>query len=196
MSGADEFGEIARLFRPLTGGAPGAFHLLDDAAVNVEQWIAEEVQVVFAEQEGAAFVNGDGVTKPLGFMTPPKIAQANWIWGRLGYVVTGLSAGFNTTNGSDALIDLIYAVKAGYRQSGSFVMNRKTQAAIRKLKATTGEYFVAASGRAGPARHLDEFPARRGRGHARYCRGQFLGRLRQFRPRLSDRRPDRHSGVA
>src|ERR1700753_1191606 len=33
MSGADEFGEIARLFRPLTGGAPGAFDLLDDAAV-------------------------------------------------------------------------------------------------------------------------------------------------------------------
>lgn len=29
----DEFGEIARLFRPLTGGAPGAFDLLDDAAV-------------------------------------------------------------------------------------------------------------------------------------------------------------------
>src|ERR1700753_1811153 len=33
MSGADEFGEIARLFRPLTGGAAGAFDLLDDAAV-------------------------------------------------------------------------------------------------------------------------------------------------------------------
>ncbi|MBS0362814.1 MAG: thiamine-phosphate kinase [Proteobacteria bacterium] len=32
MSG-DEFSEIARLFRPLTGGAPGAFDLLDDAAV-------------------------------------------------------------------------------------------------------------------------------------------------------------------
>jgi thiamine-monophosphate kinase len=30
---SDEFGEIARLFRPLTRGAPGAFDLLDDAAV-------------------------------------------------------------------------------------------------------------------------------------------------------------------
>ena len=35
MSGADEFDEIARLFRPLTGGAPGAFDLLDDAAALV-----------------------------------------------------------------------------------------------------------------------------------------------------------------
>jgi thiamine-monophosphate kinase len=33
MSGADEFGEIARLFRPLTRGAAGAFELMDDAAV-------------------------------------------------------------------------------------------------------------------------------------------------------------------
>jgi thiamine-monophosphate kinase len=33
MSGADEFSEIARLFRPLTGGAAGAFDLVDDAAV-------------------------------------------------------------------------------------------------------------------------------------------------------------------
>jgi thiamine-monophosphate kinase len=33
MSGAEEFDEIARLFRPLTGGAAGAFDLLDDAAV-------------------------------------------------------------------------------------------------------------------------------------------------------------------
>ena len=32
MSGADEFSEIARLFRPLTGGTAGAFDLLDDAA--------------------------------------------------------------------------------------------------------------------------------------------------------------------
>jgi len=32
-SKVDEFSEIARLFRPLTGGAPGAFDLLDDAAV-------------------------------------------------------------------------------------------------------------------------------------------------------------------
>ncbi len=33
MAGLDEFGEIARLFAPLTGGAPEALGLLDDAAV-------------------------------------------------------------------------------------------------------------------------------------------------------------------
>ena len=72
--------------------------------------------------------------------------------------MTGLSAGFNATNGSDALIDLIYAVKAGYRQSGSFVMNRKTQAAIRKLKATTGEYLWQPPAVLGQPATLMNFP--------------------------------------
>ena len=115
--------------------------LLDDAAVNVDQWIASEVETVFAEQEGAAFINGDGVTKPLGFLTPAKVAQSAWAWGKLGYVVTGAAGAFNAANPSDALIDLIYALKAGYRQNSTFLMNRKTQSAIRKIKATTGEYL-------------------------------------------------------
>ncbi len=42
--------------------------LLDDSAVDLEQWIADEVQTVFAEQEGAAFVNGNGINKPKGFL--------------------------------------------------------------------------------------------------------------------------------
>ena len=39
------------------------------------------------------------------------------------------------------LIDLVYALKAGYRQNASWVMNRKTQAAIRKLKDADGNYL-------------------------------------------------------
>lgn len=121
--------------------------LLDDGVIDVESWIADEIDTVFAEQEGAAFVNGDGVNKPTGFMTPAKVAQASWAWGKIGYVATGVAGGLpamNTTTGvgpSDALIDLIYALKRGYRQNAVFVMNRKTQSVVRKLKSTTGEYI-------------------------------------------------------
>ena len=52
--------------------------------------------------------------------------------------ITGAFAG---SNPSDALVDLIYALKAGYRQNGVFVMNRKTQATIRKFKDTGGAYL-------------------------------------------------------
>jgi HK97 family phage major capsid protein len=132
--------------------------LLDDAAVNVEQWIASEVETVFAEQEGAAFVNGDGVTRPLGFQTPTKVAQSAWVWGKLGYVATGTAGAFATAAPSDALFDLIYALKAGYRQNARFVMNRKTQSVIRKMKTTTGEYLWQPPMIAGGQASLLNFP--------------------------------------
>ncbi len=42
---------------------------------------------------------------------------------------------------SDVLIDLVYALKSGYRQNASWVMNRRTQATIRKLKDSDGNYI-------------------------------------------------------
>ena len=63
--------------------------LLDDAIVNIDQWIAEEVESAFAEQESAAFVNGDGVNKPKGFLAYPTVAEASWSWGNIGYLATG-----------------------------------------------------------------------------------------------------------
>lgn len=115
--------------------------LLDDAAVNIDQWLAEEVQTAFAEQEGAAFVNGDGVRRPRGFLSYDKIANADWTQGKLGYLTTGTAGGFPASNPADVLIDLIHAVKAGYRANARFVMNRATQSVIRKFKDAEGNYL-------------------------------------------------------
>jgi HK97 family phage major capsid protein len=117
--------------------------LLDDAAVDVEQWIAEEVQTAFAEQEGTAFVSGSGTDRPKGFLAYTTVADSSWSWGNIGYVATGVSGGFAASNPSDALFNLVYALRAGYRQNGKFVMNRETQSTIRKFKTTTGEYLWA-----------------------------------------------------
>jgi HK97 family phage major capsid protein len=115
--------------------------LLDDSAVNIEEWLAGEVEQAFAEQEGTAFVTGDGVGKPKGFLAYPTVAQGSWSWGNIGYVATGAAGAFPASNPSDVLIDLIYAVAAGYRQNAVFVMNRKTQAAVRKFKDSQGNYL-------------------------------------------------------
>ncbi|TMV01506.1 phage major capsid protein [Brucella haematophila] len=115
--------------------------LLDDAAINVEQWIAEEVETAFAEQEGAAFVNGDGVNKPRGFLNYDSVAESAWEWGKLGHIATGVDGALPATDPSDKLIELIYALKAGYRQNANFVMNRKTQSVLRKLKDKDGNYL-------------------------------------------------------
>jgi thiamine-monophosphate kinase len=59
MSGADEFSEIARLFRPLTGGAAGAFDLLDDAAVVPSRPGFDLVVTKDAMVEGVHFPVGE-----------------------------------------------------------------------------------------------------------------------------------------
>jgi HK97 family phage major capsid protein len=114
--------------------------LLDDSQVDIEQWLADEVQIVFAEQEGAAFVSGDGTNKPTGFLSYTTAADASWTWGKIGYIASGAAGAFASSNPTDALLDLAYAPKQGYRANGRWVMNRKTESAVRKFKDTTGNY--------------------------------------------------------
>lgn len=132
--------------------------LLEDSAVDLDAWIAEEVETAFAEQESAAFVNGDGVNKPTGFLNGPIVDETSWSWGNLGYVATGADGDLASTDGADVLIDTIYALKAGYRQNANFVMNRKTQAELRKLKDADGNYLWQAPAAAGGRAMLMGFP--------------------------------------
>lgn len=115
--------------------------LLDDSIVNLDQWVAQEVETVFAEQETDAFLNGDGITRPKGILAYTKVAQSAWTWGNTGYIATGVAAAFAATNPTDKLVDLIYATKAGYRQNARFMISRATQAQIRKFKDAQGNYL-------------------------------------------------------
>jgi HK97 family phage major capsid protein len=132
--------------------------LLEDAAVNIDQWLAQEVEQVFAAQEGTAFVSGDGNNKPKGFLAYTTVDNGSWSWGNIGYIASGAAGAFPASNPSDVLVDLIYAVNAGYRQNGAFVMNRKTQSAIRKFKDTTGGYLWQPPAVAGGKATLMTFP--------------------------------------
>lgn len=115
--------------------------LLDDAVVNVDQWLAEEVRDVLAAQETTAFVTGDGVSKPKGFLSYTNVAQSAHAWGQVGYVATGTDGGFDSSNPMDVILDLIYAPKSVYRPNARFVMNRRTVSAVRKFKDADGNYI-------------------------------------------------------
>lgn len=132
--------------------------LLEDAVVDLDQWISSEVEVAFAEQEGAAFILGDGTAKPKGFLSYTTVAEANWAWGKIGYTLTGVAGALPAANPSDILIDTVYSLKAGYRQSANWVMNRKTQAAIRKLKDDDGNYLWQPPSAVGQRAMLMGFP--------------------------------------
>lgn len=132
--------------------------LLDDAAVDIDQWIAEEVRIAFAEQEGTAFVTGDGVNKPKGFLSYPTVDNAAWSWGKIGTIATGAAGAFPATDPADTLIDLTYSVKAGYRGNAHFVMNRATQSVVRKMKDSDGAYLWRPSDKPGEPSMLMGFP--------------------------------------
>jgi HK97 family phage major capsid protein len=132
--------------------------LLDDSAVNLDEWIAREVETVFAEQESEAFITGNGTNKPKGFMDYTKVANSAWTWGNTGYIATGVAGGFAASNPSDKLVDVIYSLKAGYRQNGRWVLNRSTQAAIRKFKDAQGNYLWQPAATADGNASLLSFP--------------------------------------
>lgn len=129
--------------------------LLDDAAFDIEGWLAERIANKFVRSEAAAFVNGDGIDKPEGFLNNSIVDNGSWAWGDIGYVATGTDGDFGSTNPGDAIIDLVYALGAEYRANGTFVMNSKTAGVARKLKDADGRFLWSDGLAAGePARLL------------------------------------------
>jgi len=121
--------------------------LLDDARVDIAAWLADEVSITFAEMEGAAFITGSGVNRPRGLLSYDTVANASYTWGKLGYVATGEAADWATTSTTvsraDALINLYYALKPGYRNGASWLMSDAVMAAVRKFKDPDGAFLWA-----------------------------------------------------
>lgn len=118
-------------------------NMLDDGIIDIGAWLADEVNIAFAEQEGAAFVSGNGVKKPRGLLSYDVVANGSWAWGKLGYVPTGAAAGFAASNPADAFIDLFYALKAGYRNNATWLASDGVMKDVRKLKDADGNYLWA-----------------------------------------------------
>lgn len=133
-------------------------NLLDDALIDLDEWLAGEVEDAFAAQETAAFVSGDGTNKPKGFLAYETVAEASHEWGKIGYVASGAAGAFAGSNPTDKLIDLIYAPKAQYRPNGRFVMNRRTVSQVRKFKDADGNYVWSPATRPGETASLLGYP--------------------------------------
>lgn len=121
--------------------------MLDDAEINIEAWLASEVQAEFAEQEGEAFISGDGVKKPAGILTyvTGGTNAAKHPFG----AIQAINSGAATDISSDAVLDLIYGLPKKYRQNARFLTNNLTIAKLRKLKDGQGNYLWQPSAQAG-----------------------------------------------
>ena len=113
--------------------------ILDDSEINLESWLAGEVELEFAKQEGSAFFSGDGANKPFGILTyvTGGANAAKHPFGAIKVVNSGDAALIK----ADGIIDLIYDLPSAYTANAQFTMNRKTLGAIRKLKDGQGNYL-------------------------------------------------------
>ena len=137
------FNEIAPPSGELYANPAASQAMLDDAAFDVEAWLASEIATEFARAEGAAFVSGNGTSKPKGFLTAPNSDEADGDrdFGTLQYLETGVDGGFPAANPQDKLIDLVQSLRTPYRQGAAFVMNSATAARIRKFKTADGAFL-------------------------------------------------------
>lgn len=131
--------------------------MLDDAEVNLEQWLAGEVETEFAYQEGIAFLTGTGANdRPNGLLTyvTGGANAAAHPWGDIKTVGSGAVGAIT----SDALIDLIYELPEEYTANARFLLNRTTQGLIRKLKDGDGNYLWQPSYVAGQPATIAGYP--------------------------------------
>jgi HK97 family phage major capsid protein len=137
------FTEIAPPFGELYANPAASQAMLDDAAFDVESWLASEIAIEFARAEGAAFVLGSGINRPKGFLAAPNSAAADGArpFGTLQFVTSGAAGAFPASNPQDRLIDLVQALRPPYRQGAAFVMNSATAARIRKFKTADGAFL-------------------------------------------------------
>ncbi len=136
--------------------------LIDDAAVDVEGYLADKVADKFGRVEGAAFWTGNGVGQPRGLADYPTAATADSsrAWGTFEHVNTGANGAFYTTQ-FDPVHDLMGACKDWVLQNGIFVMRREVRTAARKLKeSTTNRYLWEPGMQQGQPERLMGYPAR------------------------------------
>ncbi len=152
--------------------------LLDDAVMDVGNWIMGLTGDKMIRTENTAFVSGNGTKKPRGFVDYGGAAvtttDANGReWGKLQYVPVGAAGAFPSSSGKDdatALIDMIAALHQGYHSGAVWAMSRLTAAVVRKLRDADGRYLVDFDGTGGlsggavfslhgyPIAQLDDMP--------------------------------------
>ncbi len=121
------FGKLTIYVNELYTQPKASQKMLDDAAIDIEAWIAAKAAEEFGRKEATAFVSGSGVMQPKGFLSYPNgtdVAQQ-----QIQQVNSG-SAGAFTYAG---LVNLQSALKEQYQANATFLFQRATVASIMTI---------------------------------------------------------------
>ncbi|MBR1733959.1 MAG: phage major capsid protein [Alphaproteobacteria bacterium] len=114
-------------------------HLLDDANVNVEEWLVSKIAEKIAALENSAFINGSGIDKPKGFLSYNMTESQQPTYDKLQCFKTGVDGKFQDDESAiNLLIDMACSIKPIYVKNAKWIMSRSALACIRKLKNKDG----------------------------------------------------------
>lgn len=116
--------------------------LLDDAAVNLEDWLVQKVTEKMRRFENESFISGNGQKKPKGFLSYETVDQSAWTWGKLEHLKTGSEGSFGDIPGTDVLIDLMSLLKTEYLAGSSWLMSRSAHNLVRKFMDKTSGHHL------------------------------------------------------
>ena len=137
-----DLAEVAPTFGMASAKPQASEESLDDLFFDVESWLVSSAAEAIAQGEGVAFVSGNGTKKPTGFLagpTPVTTADASRAFGTLQYIASGQAAALPTS--ADIFYDLVYSLRARYRNNAQWVTSKLVLAALRKYKDTTNQYL-------------------------------------------------------
>lgn len=122
---------------------------LNDMFFNVEEWLIASAGEAISKGEGAAFISGNGTKRPTGFLhgTPVATPDASRAFGVLQFIASAQASAMPTN--PDTFIDIVHSLRATYRGNARWMCNKLTLAALRKYKATDGQYLWQPSLQAG-----------------------------------------------
>lgn len=129
---------------------------LDDVAINLEEWLSDQVEGEFAIQENIAFLSGNGTNKPDGILTYVTGA-ANAAKHPFG-AITGTTVAGAAAVTTDEVIDLVYSIPSERNGNAKFYLNRTSLGKIRKLKDGQNNYIWQPTYVAGQPSTLTGYP--------------------------------------
>jgi HK97 family phage major capsid protein len=137
-----DLAEIVPTFGMASAKPQASEESLDDLFFDVESWLTTSVAETLALGEGAAFVSGNGTKKPTGFLAGPApvaTADSGRAFGTLQYIASGQASAMPTS--LDTLYDVIYSLRARYRNNARWVGSKTIFSALRKYKDTSNQYL-------------------------------------------------------
>jgi HK97 family phage major capsid protein len=155
-----QFAALTPVFGEVYALAHATQKILDDSIFDLGSWLVGEIGDDAAAAEESAFIQGNGVNRPKGFLAYNVVstADATRSFGDIQYVPSGAAGAWATNKPADAIIDLIYSMKSGYRNGAAFVGPKAVYQGVRKFVDANNAYIWQPSLQAGEPASLLGYP--------------------------------------